>query len=135
MNRRAHWKRYWTETGVIPRWQLFAVYVLIFAAGFIGFLTLRGAVDKSNKATRANHVLAVQAARQAATTKRLTATIQKQRKDLCQDQNARRRSTIKRLNLLTKQLPPSAERSLRRRSTIQLINALAPPRNCAAITP
>lgn len=144
MKRRAADRHYWTATGVIPRWQLLAVYGLIFAAGFIGFLSLRDAVDKANSAadqakaaSRSNRALALSAKRRAAETKRLTVIIQNQRHDVCVDQNERRRTTIVKLDMLIEKLPPVERTQARanRNANVQLINALAPRRNCAAITP
>lgn len=106
---------YWTATGVIPRWQLVAVYVLVVGATVVGFISVSHQTNRVNDAVR---------------------QIQRQRYYLCQDQNRRHDLTIKRLDeLIAATSPPRrkkrAERS--RAGTLQLINALAPRRNCAVI--
>lgn len=138
--RRAADTNYWTATGVIPRWQLLAVYVLVVAAGFVGFLSIRSAVNHANTVARENHRLALRASSQAAQTKRLADKIQAQRKDLCADQNARHKRTIQTLNSILAEFVkkhPDQAKQVRDsvRSNVLLINALAPKRQCSTLQP
>lgn len=45
---------WWTATGVIPRWQLIAVYVLVVAAGAAGMTATRNAADRAQAAVDDN---------------------------------------------------------------------------------
>ena len=49
---------WWTATGVIPRWQLLLVYMLIVAAGALGIQSNRSAVDRINMERGRNTVAA-----------------------------------------------------------------------------
>lgn len=40
------WRAYWTAKGVIPRWQLVAVYLLITGIGIAGFYSINQALDR-----------------------------------------------------------------------------------------
>lgn len=41
---------YWTAKGVIPRWQLLFVYVVIVAAGIFGFASIQRSLDRGKRA-------------------------------------------------------------------------------------
>ena len=49
---------WWTATGVIPRWQLLLVYMLVVAAGALGIQSNRSAVDRINTERQRNAVAA-----------------------------------------------------------------------------
>lgn len=137
--RRVNDRRYWTATGVIPRWQLVAVYALVIGACIVGFVTIGNAVHRANSATRANRALAQRADAQARATQRQAAAIQRQRRELCKDQNDRHDATIRELDVIVRRLehtaPPAQRAQLKasRAYNVLLINALAPRRRCAEI--
>lgn len=82
---------YWTQVGVIPRWQLVMVYVVIVAAGATGLL------KTSNAAHRADHAAReAKAATRAIQHSRIVAT-----REACAQQNARNRKAV----LFLRQLP------------------------------
>lgn len=145
--RRAADKNYWTATGVIPRWQLVAVYGLMAVIGIVGFATIGNTADKASQASQSTRTLAQstralaqRAAAQAAESHRQALAIQQQRRDLCVDQNHRHDATIRQLDFIVRKIEhtaPPAERAQVKSSrvyNILLINALAPRRNCKAIT-
>lgn len=54
------WRRYWLARGVIPRWQLLLVYVVIVSAGALGFADAQNQRDQTARvATRTNAALCV----------------------------------------------------------------------------
>lgn len=139
---RARWKAYWTRRGVIPRWQQFGAYVLIVAAGAIGFHNIGNAAEKANRATRESRALALSAKRQSAKTAALARTIQRQRREFCKDQNDRHDATIRELDVQIQKLIKAgvitkselAQVKASKAANIALINALAPRHRCAKIT-
>jgi hypothetical protein len=137
--RRARWKRYWTEKGATPRWQLVGVYALIVVAGAIGFQITRNQTHRTDHLVRENRVLARSAANNADQAKALGVAIQTQRTDACNDQNARHKKTIQTLRAIladfVKKHPDQSQQVKDSvRSNVLLINALAPKRDCAALT-
>lgn len=110
--RTARWKRYWTATGVIPRWQLVAVYLAFATACAIGF-------EQQHEQSQAIQTQRAESIRRQ-----------------CEDQNRRNKATIARLDLRLKQLeekagPVAAARARASRDfTVALIDSLAPPQNC-----
>lgn len=145
-HRVARLKAYWTEKGVIPRWQLLGVYALVILVGVIGFNIVGSAADKATSAANeakaasaVNRKLAVTAKVQATKTRRLAVRIQRQRKALCKDQNGRHDATLaqldKQLKLIVKKHPDEAAAIKESRAgNIALISALAPKRKCGKIT-
>lgn len=107
---------YWRATGVIPRWQLLAVYVLIVAAGAAGFWQTSSVANRADDFARdvqSQRVVAIRAN--------------------CQEQNQRHDDTIRTLDHLIARIPPGAGRDralANRRGTVLLIDALAPKRDC-----
>lgn len=134
--RLARYRHYWTATGVIPRWQLVAVYALVLTVVLIGYLRVGNVADDAHSAANQAKVAAHDAQAAAHNAQRAVAGVQRQRKDLCKDQNGRRKATIDRLDELIAKLPPDQKAQAKsiRASNVSLINALAPKRNCAAIT-
>lgn len=133
-------RSFWRQRGVIPRWQQFAAYILIVAAGIVGFISIGNASDKATKASKASAALAISAKRQAEQTADLISEIQQQRANLCNDQNERHDNTIKTLNTVlrnyVKKHPDQAQQVKdSAQSNVLLINALAPKRDCSAIKP
>lgn len=51
MRRKAD-RNFWTQTGVIPRWQLLAVYLTIVAAGVIGFWQTSSVANRADDLAR-----------------------------------------------------------------------------------
>lgn len=105
------WARYWRAKGVIPRWQLVLVYVLIAAATAIGFAQVNKAIDQ----------------------------VQASRVRTCDDNAQKNRDTVKELDAQIRKTtdPVRRARAIRNRdATIALINTLAPPRTheeCVAL--
>lgn len=102
-------RAYWTEVGVIPRWQLVAVYLLIAGGGVAGFHQSSGARDE------------IQQSRHEAVVR------------TCREQNARHNRTIKKLDsLIAREGNAARGRRARQRrdSTVALIDALVPKKNC-----
>lgn len=116
-------KRYWTATGVIPRWQLVAVYALVITVSVIGFASVRHQNAKTHRVAQRAAALVVE--------------VQRQRKAVCLDQNRRHDRTIAKLDFLIAHVPPRLRKqaAASRAGNVTLINALAPRRNCAAINP
>lgn len=137
MSRRERWKRWWTARGVIPRWQQVGAYLLIGIAAFVVFKSNGDTSDNANHAANQAKSASHDAQAAAHNAQAAIAAIQQQRKDLCKDQNKRRRKTIARLDFLITKLPPDERVRAKeiRASNVSLINALAPKRNCASITP
>lgn len=117
-----HWlsRAYWTETGVIPRWQLLAVYGIIVCGGLWGF----------HQADAQRDEIEAQAIRS-------DQRIQESRRDAviisCRQQNERHDRTIRQLDRNIAGLPRGPERlraRQRRDSTVSLIDALVPKTDC-----
>lgn len=111
---------YWKQTGVIPRWQLIAVYVLIVAAGTIGIWRTQTVAHRADDLSRDIQAQRVVNIRQS-----------------CDEQNARHDDTIAALDRLIGQLPKDSTRRFlaekNRPGTVLLINALAPKRDCGKV--
>jgi predicted kinase len=125
-------REYWTEVGVIPRWQLLAVYSLVVGAGLAGFIDSNHRRDDLKEQSRET------AARLAEQTRSAAAGIKESRRQAviatCREQNARHDNTLAELDRQIMELPPArrarAERN--RVGTEALIDALAPKQDCVA---
>lgn len=131
-------RSYWTSRGVVPRWQLLLVYLLIAAVGIVGFVSVGNQADKATKTAEETRKLALVSATLSRDTARLAREIQSSRTTLCEDQNKRHDRTIERLNKIIdqakrRQPDRAAEIERARAQNILLIEALAPEQDCAAV--
>jgi hypothetical protein len=109
---------WWTATGVIPRWQLLLVYVLVIVAGMVGMASTRSVADRANGA--------------ALDAKHAVAQVQASRIELCEQANERHDAVIAELERQIARLSPKrrAEANARKAGTIALLEAIAPRRDC-----
>lgn len=121
---------YWKQVGVIPRWQLVAVYTLVIAAGALGFQQTSKVAHRADDLSKQNKITATQAAI-------LTREVARQRRDTilasCLDTNSRHDDVEREI---IKLIPPDvdpAERARRVSSARRLAEAVAPKRDCNAV--
>jgi hypothetical protein len=116
-------RAYWTEVGVISRWQLMAVYLLIIGVMLAGF------VDSAKRREDLKEQSRDTAVRLEAQTRMAAADIKRSRRAAvvatCREQNARRDAA---LAVLYRQIRDNAARA----NAQGLIVALAPAQDCQA---
>ena len=106
-----HWlsREYWTEVGVIPRWQLLAVYLIIVCGGLWGFYQNGEARDDIQESRREAIIIS------------------------CEQQNERHDQTVRQLDRNIADIPPGPRKRRARVSrdhTVALIDALVPTTDC-----
>jgi hypothetical protein len=62
-------RSYWTTPGVIPRWQLFVVYLVIAVVGVVGFVRIGNQADRAEELAKENRALTLQVRHLAVTTR------------------------------------------------------------------
>lgn len=145
--RRLQWHRireYWTATGVIPRWQLFAVYALVIGVGIVGFWRVGDAASRADESASKVKRLSEDNARLGKENRKLSLAIQAQRVatifDSCTDQNNRHDDAVKiTIRLLGHPaVPPtqkltSAQEAAQKKAILEWIGALVPHRDCQQV--
>lgn len=113
-----HDRRYWKQTGVIPRWQLLLIYAAIVAAAAAGMLRTETIARSANRA--------------AGEAQRAIEGVQRSRIDVCKDANSRHDAALAELDLQIRHLPPAerARARARRAGTVAFIETLAPRHDC-----
>lgn len=133
------WRAYWTARGVIPRWQLFLVYVVVVGAGAYGLQSNAATAGKAKDAVARSTATAIEASHAARQAKsaalqanHAVRRVQASRLEQCQEANHRHDGAFRVLNESLRQLPPAerARAELQRKQTVAFIQALAPRRNC-----
>jgi hypothetical protein len=140
VTRKQRFLHYWKATGVIPRWQLFGVYLLIIVAGAVGFARTSTIANNADNSANQTAALAKRTAGIVTENKRLADQIQQQRRDnirqACEDQNDRHHDAVKTtLRLLAHPAVPdhqltASQKQAQRRAVIIWVNAIVPHQNC-----
>ena len=131
-------RNYWTAVGVIPRWQLVAVYLFIAAIGIVAIGSVARQSDEIEAQANRATALAIQNRQLSKASAELARRVQQQRLDgirsNCEDQNRKHGDTIRSLRASARRLKiPRSEWPERLGPTIRLINALAEVRDCDTV--
>jgi hypothetical protein len=132
-------RSYWTARGVVPRWQLLVVYLVVVAITVVGFIRIGHQASNAEDTARQTAQLTRATNKLARENAALTLAIQHQRTETirssCEDQNRRHDATIAKLDVVLRRAVPDPTTRLRiRTQNALLIDALAPHQDCATIT-